>query len=341
MPQAKKVWEDFEERFDRSDLTRIYHLWSEIATLKQGTEFVTSYYSKLKDLWTELDVMIPSPGCNCEDSTIYVRHLRSQRLLQFLMGLNESFSSIRSNILSRKPTVTVNEAYAVAAQEENIRALGVSDKTRDPLTLLAGKSQTYNPRPKKFVPSGTICDHCGFKGHHKSDCYRLVGYPPGFQSKKKGTDGYKNEYKAAEGFRPDFKPNAHFTRNSDDFHDKGKQVEGHMTPPQYQDLVDRMQRAGTSDCVANMSGMASLNSKTSRFYEWIIDSGATHHITPNEETLNTISRVQGNSSDGVQVPTGSRCDIKGIGNAQVLEILNLEMSCMCQTSNLVCCQYQN
>uniref|UniRef100_A0A3Q7HKF6 CCHC-type domain-containing protein n=1 Tax=Solanum lycopersicum TaxID=4081 RepID=A0A3Q7HKF6_SOLLC len=319
MPQAKKVWEDFEERFDRSDLTRIYHLWSEIATLKQGTDSVTSYYSKLKDLWAELDVMIPSPGCNCEDSTIYVRHLRSHRLLQFLMGLNKSFCSIRSNILSRKPTVTVNEAYAAAAQEENQRALGVSEKTRDPLTLLAGKPQTYNPRPKKFVPPGTICDHCGFKGHYKNDCYRLVVYPTGFQSKRKGTDGYKNDYKTAEGFRPDFKPNAHFTRNSDDFHDKGKQAEGHMTPPQYQDSVDRMQRAGTSDCVANMSGMASLNSKTSRFYEWIIDSGATHHITPNEETLNTISRVQGNSSDGVQVPTGSRCDIKGIGNAQVLE----------------------
>ena len=53
MPQAKKVWEDFEERFDRSDLTRIYHLWSEIATLKQGTDSVNSYYSKLKDLWAD------------------------------------------------------------------------------------------------------------------------------------------------------------------------------------------------------------------------------------------------------------------------------------------------
>ena len=54
MPQMrKKVWEDFEERFDRSDLTRIYHLWSEIATLKQGTDSVNSYYSKLKDLWAD------------------------------------------------------------------------------------------------------------------------------------------------------------------------------------------------------------------------------------------------------------------------------------------------
>ncbi|XP_015169404.1 uncharacterized protein [Solanum tuberosum] len=255
---AKKVWEDFEER----------------------------------DLWSELDVMIPSPGCNCEDSTAYVGHLRSQRLLQFLMGLNESFSSIRSNILAKKPVITVNEAYAVAAQEESQRALGVSERTRDPLTLLA-KSSGIHSEAKE------------------------VRYSPGFQSKRKGTDGYKNDYKAAEGFRPDFKPNAHFTRNvddfngrgkqaegahftrnADDFYDRGKQAEGHMTPPQYQDLVNKMDRAGTSDCVANMSGMASLNSKPSRVYEWIIDSGATHHITPNEELMTAIRRIQGNNSDG-------------------------------------------
>ncbi|KAH0708888.1 hypothetical protein KY284_010315 [Solanum tuberosum] len=177
---AKRVWADFEERFDRSDLTRIYHLWSEIAALKQGTDSVTSYYSKLRDLWAELEVMIPSPSCSCDDSAAYVNHLRSQRLLQFLMGLNESFSNIRSNILARKPMVTVNEAYAVAAQEESQRTLGVSDRNRDPLTLLAGRNQSNTPRPKKFVPPGTVCDHCGFKGHYKIDCYRLVGYPPGF-----------------------------------------------------------------------------------------------------------------------------------------------------------------
>jgi len=41
---ARKVWEEFKERFDRSNLTRIYYLWSEIANLKQGTDSVTCYY---------------------------------------------------------------------------------------------------------------------------------------------------------------------------------------------------------------------------------------------------------------------------------------------------------
>lgn len=29
---AKRVWEDFKERFDKSNLTRIYQLWTEVAT---------------------------------------------------------------------------------------------------------------------------------------------------------------------------------------------------------------------------------------------------------------------------------------------------------------------
>ncbi|XP_019228939.1 PREDICTED: uncharacterized protein LOC109210022 [Nicotiana attenuata] len=38
---ARKVWSDFKERFDRCSLTRIYHLWTEIASLKQAYAIVT------------------------------------------------------------------------------------------------------------------------------------------------------------------------------------------------------------------------------------------------------------------------------------------------------------
>ncbi|XP_070050324.1 uncharacterized protein [Nicotiana tomentosiformis] len=116
---ARKVWNDFQERFDRSNLTRIYHLWYEIATMRQGTDSVTSYYTKIKDLWDELDIMAPLSCCDCEESRPSVEHLKSQRMLHFLMGLNESFGNMRSNILARRPVVTINEAYAIVTQEES------------------------------------------------------------------------------------------------------------------------------------------------------------------------------------------------------------------------------
>lgn len=53
---VKKVWDEFKERFDISILTRIYHLWTEIGFLIQGTSSIATYYAKMKDPWDELDI---------------------------------------------------------------------------------------------------------------------------------------------------------------------------------------------------------------------------------------------------------------------------------------------
>ncbi|XP_075083557.1 uncharacterized protein LOC142167292 [Nicotiana tabacum] len=65
---AKKVWNDFQERFDRLNLTRIYHLLMEIAIMRQGTDTVTTYFSKMKDFWDELDILAPLSSCDCEEA---------------------------------------------------------------------------------------------------------------------------------------------------------------------------------------------------------------------------------------------------------------------------------
>lgn len=153
---AKKVWDEFAERFHKSNLTRIYQLCKEITTHLQGMDSVTIYYSRLKDAWNELDLITPGPACDCEESKEYVEHLCNQRLLQFLMGLNESFSHVRSDILLRTLVLTINQAYAIVVQEESQRILGVTDSNRDSMSLLAGRGQMF--RSKKF---GIACEHCG------------------------------------------------------------------------------------------------------------------------------------------------------------------------------------
>lgn len=77
----RKVREEFKERFIQLNLTRICHLWSEMANLKMGTNSMTCYFSRMKDLWNELDVMISMPSCGCKKCSIYVEHLKSQQLL--------------------------------------------------------------------------------------------------------------------------------------------------------------------------------------------------------------------------------------------------------------------
>nr|XP_009792311.1 PREDICTED: uncharacterized protein LOC104239381 [Nicotiana sylvestris] len=283
---AKKVWSEFEEKFDRSNLTRIFHLWTKIATLRQGTESVTSYYSKMKDCWDELDVLTPLPSCDCEESLPYVVHLRSQRLLQFLMVLNESHSNIRSNLLARRPIMSVNEAYATVSQEESQRLLGVVDVNKEPLTMLVGR--TYqSPKPKR-PRVGIICEH-SYKRHLKENCYKIVGYPQDFKSKKKGSQ--------TSGFRP---------------YANSTVVGESMKTSETQDNI-----------TGNMAGMTSLLSNDFDC-EWIIDTGASYHITPYKELLTTFRTLKNQNNNRVQVPTGGRVEITSIGDAVILGSYKLE-----------------
>lgn len=115
---ACSVWNDLKERFDKVNLTRFYHLQKEIVTLTQGVSFVSTYYYKLKDLWDEVDSIVPPPSCY-NKSKDFVKHLSNQRLLQFLMGLNDGYNQARSHILIMNPTPSVNQAYAIIVRDES------------------------------------------------------------------------------------------------------------------------------------------------------------------------------------------------------------------------------
>ncbi|XP_070008898.1 uncharacterized protein [Nicotiana sylvestris] len=89
---AHKVLGNLKERFDKVNGSRVLYLHREIHTLTQCTMYIADYFSKLRGLWDEFDALMPSPGCTCPESKKYAQHFEYHRLLQFLMGLNQSYS---------------------------------------------------------------------------------------------------------------------------------------------------------------------------------------------------------------------------------------------------------
>lgn len=89
---AYAIWEDLRERFDKVTTSRIFYLDKEIFILTQGTSSISVYYSKLKDLWDEYDLLMPPSLCERAKSKEYANHLQYQCLLQFLMGINGGYS---------------------------------------------------------------------------------------------------------------------------------------------------------------------------------------------------------------------------------------------------------
>ncbi|XP_075075958.1 uncharacterized protein LOC142162854 [Nicotiana tabacum] len=110
---ASNVWGEFKERFDKSNLTQTFRLWKMIGSLTQGTDSVTVYYSKMKDLWDEMDLLVVGSGCDCEETRPFIEQFRNLKLLQFLVGLNESYDHVTSQVLLKTPILTVNQAYAL------------------------------------------------------------------------------------------------------------------------------------------------------------------------------------------------------------------------------------
>ncbi|KAL6206049.1 hypothetical protein ACLB2K_023300 [Fragaria x ananassa] len=111
------VWEDLRERFSLGNAPRIFQVQRDIYRIEQGQMSVAAYYTKLKGLWDELASYTLSVTCTCGNQN------DRTKLMQFLMGLNESYSGTRDQILLMNPLPYVRQAYAFVVQEEKQREL--------------------------------------------------------------------------------------------------------------------------------------------------------------------------------------------------------------------------
>lgn len=263
----------------------------------------------MRDLWDELDVLVPAPLCGCAEAKPYIEHFIQQRLLIFLMGLNESYSHIRSDLLLKTTVPSVNQAYATAVQEESQRLLSVVEIHKEPLTMLANRKPGF--RGKKLLDNP--CVHCGYRNHLSKDCYRIIGYPTDFKSKRKADASSSS--RSTGGFQQDstgFKSSANYAASAG---------QGHaltLTEEEYNHVQNlRHNSGGDGDLKANFTGNVSLTPNVCE-HEWIIDSGATHHVTSCKDML-SHSRCLGNQgSNTVQLPTGNRAPIAGICCSTIL-----------------------
>nr|GMD04322.1 Eukaryotic translation initiation factor 4G [Ipomoea batatas] len=91
----------------------------------------------LCSLWDELNVLDPPPKCSCSARTAYVTQTERMRLFQFLMGLRETYSQARSQLLPNSVLPIVKGAYALLLQDEKQRTLDHLGTSTDVAALQA------------------------------------------------------------------------------------------------------------------------------------------------------------------------------------------------------------
>nr|GEV45498.1 ribonuclease H-like domain-containing protein [Tanacetum cinerariifolium] len=150
----------------------------------------------------------------------FKRHNKLMKLMQFLMGLDDSYMQTRSNILSRDPLPDAKGAFALISSEESYRAVitgsgvGPSQRAQSSMfnsnisnksTFQRPKTSGNNPRPNNNVPrpnnngnrrtvggSSLVYEHCKFNGHTVDTCFKLIGYPSDFGKRNNSSNTNQN-----------------------------------------------------------------------------------------------------------------------------------------------------
>ncbi|RWR85571.1 hypothetical protein CKAN_01444200 [Cinnamomum micranthum f. kanehirae] len=183
---AKDVWEDLSDRFHQPNAPRLFQIKQQISSLRQDKLSVSTYFTRLKALWDEQSSITSLPPCSCGTVKSASELIQQDRVMQFLQGLHESFSTLRSNILLIEPFPSVNKVYSLVSQEEKQRELNISHISSIEASALVTKRTTAsdfqrwpgnNSRENATSRSNKNCRYCRRDGHTIEECYKLHGYP--------------------------------------------------------------------------------------------------------------------------------------------------------------------
>ncbi|KAJ0589355.1 putative retrotransposon gag domain, retrotransposon Copia-like protein [Helianthus annuus] len=96
---ASEVWKDLRETYDKVDGSVVYDLYKKINCISQNGSSVAEYYNRLTTMWKQFDAMVHLPSCSCQAAKDYNDFSTLIKLMQFLMGLDDVYQPVRTNLL--------------------------------------------------------------------------------------------------------------------------------------------------------------------------------------------------------------------------------------------------
>ncbi|XP_030943722.1 uncharacterized protein LOC115968456 [Quercus lobata] len=270
--------------------------------------------------------------CNMNEKISNIHH--REAVVQFLMGLNDSFSHIRGQILLMDPIPSVEKLFSLLIQDEKQRSVG-QGSNNGPFVesnALAAKGISIGSKNNKGKgKERPICSHCGLQGHTVEKCYKLHGYPPSY--KAKGKASLANQVSAHLDSQDSFlhaQPQTQFPFTSDQYQKILAMIGA--SPQESQNSVAMANNVSfASQATTPLSGIDILphdvfGSKHSIFFAkvinriafeshvWVIYIGASDHIVCSVSMLTSITSI---SHCVVKLPNGESATITHVGTIQL------------------------
>lgn len=298
---AKQIWDSTRKIFSVQENTAaILQIKRSLRDLYQGDRSVTQYYTALGKLWQKLD-LYETFEWSCNADVIYhKRVLDRDRCYDFLLGLNDSFEDTRGRIMGIRPLPLLEDVFNMVKWEESRRLLTKNPVDQSSITSeLSALAVRGNNNDAKTKKSSKWCDHCKKSGHYKETCWVLHGKPP--QSKQKGRSDSK-------GMAVGVPEESGAGLSNEELLVLRKILEKHSNSSSSQIS------ATTPSVTLAKSGTAltyALSSVSLSKDLWVVDSGATHHVTGFREVFSDFTDFSNHKS--VEVANGQYSEVLGCG----------------------------
>ncbi|GKA97589.1 ribonuclease H-like domain-containing protein, partial [Tanacetum coccineum] len=277
----------------------IFNLLQQISCIKQGGSSLADYYHRLHSLLREFDALTKLPTCVCDANKELDTHNKLMKLMQFFMGLDECYLSVRSSLLIRDPLPEVKDAYVIVSREESHRGIPESSSVTEAKLNAASFAAKSSNNLKEVITM-----NCGMIGHTIERCYELIGYPPGFKKVANPIKqtGFKQNYNANVDMKSNDKQQSTVSQNSS----------SSFTPYQMKKLLSLINENSSGSIYANMAVCMLKPSP----WGWIIDSGANKHLTVSTVGMPNVVDIS-NLKITVGHPNGTLATVSHVGNLQL------------------------
>ncbi|VFQ94335.1 unnamed protein product [Cuscuta campestris] len=260
---SEELWNELEERFGESNGPLIYQIEKKIADIRQNNDFVGAYFTKLKKLWDELaNVTDPAVcecnGCTCDAKKKLAEAEQKRRLVKFLMGLNEGFDTIRGQIMLIEPLPTASNACSLVQQIERQRNISGIQTLGSELAAYAGTDNIDSHNMALYAGKGPGQRQNGYNKTDPRKNRKMCEYckePGHFKDQCFKLIGYPEWFKG---------PKENATLNA------------------YAHLASKFCTIASTVLDSHSAEICCVGRN---IVDWIVDTGASDHMTPFEDIL--------------------------------------------------------